>query len=82
MQFEEKCRAVLREHSLEIVSRELDTLKISRTSYDWNKILLIELRGSFLVYNEEFIIPRYYSNLSPSIKAKWLPIKSLPALVN
>jgi hypothetical protein len=72
----------LREHSLEIVSRELDTLKISRTGYYWNKMFFIELRGSFLIYNEEFVIPRYYSNLDPSIRAKWLPVKLLPALVN
>jgi hypothetical protein len=79
---EEKGRTILREYSPEIVGRELDTLKISRASYNWYEMFTVEMGCFFLIYDEEFVIPGYDSDLGSSIGAKRLPIKSLPALVH
>jgi hypothetical protein len=82
LQLEKIRRAVLREYSAEIVSRELDALKISRAGYDWHEMFFVELRSFFLVDDEESVIARYDSDLDPSARAKRSPIKLLPAPVN
>jgi hypothetical protein len=82
LQLEEIPRTVLREYSSEIVSREVDALKISRAGYDWHEMFFAELRSFFLVQDEEPVIARHDSDLDPSIRAKRSPIKLLPALVN